>query len=218
MASVTRRFSFTSSDDPDASPDIESVRNVVTSSGESGRAIIEVPVRQDTARLVVSVGPPGDRRAGEAVDGQVDISLLAPRGQQSEPMVRFGLHGSVIFAVQRPRPGRWRVMFRYARRSSFVVRVVTMSQNALDGLRQALPGLRCSGCKEGLQVIAALAIYIGGRIMGGTADQMLPAAALALMFGVSQRVVEHILRRVTDVSLDTLISEVCDLMGMCPAE
>jgi hypothetical protein len=217
MAVVTTRYALRANDDPEAIPEIVSVKTVVTAD-EDGRRDMPIPVQAEAAQLLVSVGPADEGRPSNPLNATVDMTLVGPDERPITPLARLGNYGSVIFVVENPRPGRWRAMFRYAAKSSFVVRAVSMTKHAREALERALPRVKCTGCREGLEAaIAAAVVYLGGLVMGA-AVPVVPAAAVAQVFSLPEKLIDYLLTRVKDASMETLIQEACVFMRLCPEE
>jgi hypothetical protein len=173
---------------------------------------IPLDVQPEASHLFVAVGGDGDRPAVAEPSGVTHVELLDPTGQ-SFPAVapEGGVYGRLIFAVEAPRQGRWQAVVRYTENSAFVVRACAFRDRAMEEIRARWPTIRCSVCKESFQVvIAAAVIYIAGASAPVTLIGL-----VAAKFRLPERVIEHILARMFDVSLDRLVEEACVLMEMC---
>jgi hypothetical protein len=176
-------------------------------------------VPPEAVGLFVSVGPDGEEPATAPVQGVQSVELRSLEGDE-RLAPQENIHGRVIFVVETPRAGWWRAIVRHAKGSSFVVRATAISRDAIEVVRRQWPKWRCTGCKEGLSALVEVAaVYIAG-LLTGTAIATFPAlsvAGLALRFHLPEKVIEYILKRVMDVSLDALIDGACMQMELCPA-
>ncbi|HTM04959.1 MAG TPA: hypothetical protein VL173_15730 [Vicinamibacterales bacterium] len=176
-------------------------------------------VPPESTKLFVAVGVDGGRPAAEPPEGVESVQLLGPDGESHPALVpEANIYGRMIFVIDNPRPGRWRAVVRHAKNSRFVIRATAMTEHAIEAIKARWPRWRCTGCKEGFQgAVAAAASCAAGMLVGMTLPAALTIGGLAAHFRVPERVMDYIIKRVSDVSLDRLIEEVCEQMEMCPA-
>ena len=217
MALSDTRYSFRDNEDPESVPDIRSSATAIRAERE-GEARVPVFVQAEASHLVVVAGPDGDQPAGAPPRGVTSVELRDPDGVPVTPIAPdAGVYGQMIFVVENPRQGIWSAVVRYTADSNFVIRATALRERAMERLRSAWPKLACTGCKEGLHAaVAAAAFYVAGMIAGAAGLPALAIGALASRFRLPERIIEHLLKRVADVSLDRLIEEACVEMGFCP--
>jgi hypothetical protein len=185
---------------------------------EEQEGVQEIPlnVQPEASHLFVAVGGDGDKLGVAEPTGVTHVELLDPDNRSVQPVApEGGVYGRLIFAVEAPRQGLWRAVVRHTKNSAFVVRACALRDRAMEEIRARWPTIACGGCKECFQaVIAAAVFYIAGAIAGVAAPTAL-IGVVAARFRLPERVVEHILKRMFDVSLDRLIEEACVRMEMC---
>lgn len=165
---------------------------------------------------MVAVGGPENAPAAEPPRGVTDVRLEPVEGEPAAPVASDNSGGRVLFVVDNPKPGRWRVIVRHVKESAFVVRAVAMRDSALDYVREKWPTLRCGACKEGLHAAVAVAVgLLTNAVSGGAAMTATTIAWIADRTRLPNYVIDHILQRMFGTTIDTLVDEVCERMQLC---
>ena len=128
------------------------------------------------------------------------------------------LPGTASIFVPRPKPGRWRVLLRYAKDALFEINVGALRKDAFDYLRRSWVGRRCGACK--LMVKASIAGVVAYAV--SQAVPLVPAAAptlagIAKVAGVPEWLLEFALGELAGHSMDWVAAGACRKVGACPA-
>jgi hypothetical protein len=164
----------------------------------------------------VALTGPENKPGNIAPAGVLEVRLEHEEGGPVAPLAPDNAYGRVLFVVDDPRPGRWRVIVRHARDSSFVVRAVAMRDRAVEYIREKWPSIRCTACKESLNASVALAV---GILSGGAAG-VFAGSTLAYLVGrtrLPEHVIKYLMERMFDTSIDRLVEGACERMQMCAA-
>jgi hypothetical protein len=190
--------------------------STTASEEREGVQAIPVNVQAEASHLFVAVGGAGDTFAVTEPSGVTHVELLDPDGQSVQAVApEVGVYGRFIFIVEAPRQGLWQALVRHTKDSAFVVRACALRDGAIEEIRARWPKIACSGCKECFQAVIAAAVFFIAGAIAGVATPTALIGVVAARFRLPERVVEHIIKRMFDVSLDRLIEEACVRMEMC---
>ena len=217
MGVLDKRSVVHDGDEPKPGNVLISSSKTIVEERDAGEKTINLDVPPEMASLTVAVSGPDSAPAGEPPRGVEKVTLVHESGEEIRPVAPDNVHGRFIFVVEKPRPGRWRVLVSHVKESAFVVRAVALRDHAIEYVREKWPSMRCGVCVEGIHGAVAIAVSLLVSSVGGAVAPAGFIAYVAGRTGLSEKIIEYILERMYGTRMDRLVDGVCERMGMCTA-